>query len=242
MDDIIGVLDRLLPLFANKNSDLQAKKKEYARALESLSPEEVEAVLMYCLQRQSFAPTLYGFRNAMEEMAAAATGWHEPTAEEAIGEVLRKARTVGQYAKPRFSTTAIAQAVDCFGWLNICMLEEDELGTFRAQFRRIYDTLVRREKDDEAAFSVLGSMPPPEGGALYNLTAAMAEKKRLAEATNEKPTIMPQFLDLQARNEQMRYLEAAQAVEEAGGNLDELIAARKRGENVAERLKALWGA
>ena len=62
-----------------------------------------------------------------------------PPAEIAWDEVRRQIANVGMYGNPAWSTRTLEDTVRAIGWRAICVCEEDDLGTLRAQFRNTYE-------------------------------------------------------------------------------------------------------
>lgn len=65
---------------------------------------------------------------------------------EAWEEVMEQVSKVGSYGKPQFKDMTTEKAVNCIGWKDICMSEK--IAVERSHFMKIYDTLLKREKDN----------------------------------------------------------------------------------------------
>jgi hypothetical protein len=74
----------------------------------------------------------------------------------AWGEVQRQVRLVGYLGTPSFDDPALAAAVESFGWRSLCWVEEENIGTARAQLRDIYRAARQRSRRGAA----LESLPP----------------------------------------------------------------------------------
>jgi hypothetical protein len=98
-------------------------------------------------------------------------GW-----EQAWGEVQRQVRRVGYLATPVFDDPALAAAVESFGWRSLCWVEEDQIGTARAQLRDIYRSARQRIRRREA----LESLPPgPHRDAIAATVAGIGSRLSL---------------------------------------------------------------
>ncbi|MCR5030124.1 MAG: hypothetical protein K5982_01505 [Selenomonadaceae bacterium] len=183
--ELIDVLDELFPLFANGNGEAAEKKKRiYGKILRRMTAAELRAVLQFCLMRQNFIPTLYEIKAAMTQLAEAKAGYHTPTADEALAEVLQKAQS-GR--KTGYSTEIIEKTVKTIGFQNILCLQSGALEVFRAHWRRVYDTFIRRGDDDEVAENVLRALPPDAGGVLHDTIDRLTAAKVAALPSPENP-------------------------------------------------------
>jgi len=95
----------------------------------------------------------------------------EPTAGEAWGIALRAA--AGNYLREREILAdlppLVARAIRCFGFKTLCDATETEI--LGAQFRKVYDTLVEREKRQ-------GLLPPALRASIERIGAMPIEEQR----------------------------------------------------------------
>ncbi len=68
------------------------------------------------------------------------------TAGEAWGIVKKEISKVGCWGKPNFEDPIIKKTVEIIGWRTLCMTERPSAE--RAQFMKIYDSLISREKNN----------------------------------------------------------------------------------------------
>ncbi len=68
------------------------------------------------------------------------------TAEEAWNEVTKEMRRVGYYGNPDFTCQEIYDAVNTFGWENMCSAEDHSV--LRAHFYRTYETYLKRSREE----------------------------------------------------------------------------------------------
>jgi hypothetical protein len=80
------------------------------------------------------------------------------TGAEAWGDVGIAIRKFGSYRQPKFEDQAVAQAVKCLGWRNLCLGSSNESAD-RARFCEIYDSITRRERENEALPPSLQAAP-----------------------------------------------------------------------------------
>jgi hypothetical protein len=89
-----------------------------------------------------------------------------PPAPLAWDEVRKRIADVGHYGVPRWSTAVLERAVRAVGWRSICLCDDADLGTLRAQFRRAYEAALESQ------------MAAPD--VAYALEEASARRKALA--------------------------------------------------------------
>ena len=83
---------------------------------------------------------------------------HEPDVDEAWGEVFQEMNRVSIYGKPQFSTAEIALAVRRMGWSALCNIRAWDVNTARAQFRDIYNSIIKRKREKQDAAELLLKM------------------------------------------------------------------------------------
>lgn len=86
----------------------------------------------------------------LRDMALQLITRDEPSADEAWTEVLRQMRNPGYYGIPQWSTERVAKTMEAFGrWKDFCLIESDQMGIIRAQFMKIYEAQLNRERADQ---------------------------------------------------------------------------------------------
>lgn len=94
-----------------------------------------------------FHPSPGELRDLAMSMVERSNG--DKSADEAWSEVLNAMRIVGSYGTPQWSSAAIVQTMQAFGfWKDFCQIEYDDMPTVRAQFLRIYEAQRVRRHDD----------------------------------------------------------------------------------------------
>ena len=82
-----------------------------------------------------------------------------PSADEAWHEAWSFAKKYFIYKPWPFTHPAVEQAVKSFGKEELCQLKPDEMNTARAQFMRIYNAIVERQRDRKKNRETLNALP-----------------------------------------------------------------------------------
>ena len=134
----------------------------YAKALLPLSLPVIEAALIKLLQTSVFFPSVAEIFKAADEMEefvlAQTSGSRVPTAAEAWEEVQRLVKDCYVYKKWEFSCPQVEKAAKQFGIKELCVLESNAVNTARAQFMRIYDSIVNQNLADRQNQRALDTM------------------------------------------------------------------------------------
>lgn len=134
----------------------------YAKALQPLSLPVIEAALTKLLQTSVFFPSvaeIFKEADEMERFALAKTsGSRVPTAAEAWEEVRKLVKDCYVYKKWEFSCPQVEKAAKQFGIKELCVLESNAVNTARAQFMRIYDSIVNQNLADRQNQRALDTM------------------------------------------------------------------------------------
>lgn len=155
--DILIELDKLAKASRNAGDVTGDTLDIYAEDLEDLPVDQVVQAIRECRRTGTFFPSIGEIRN---RVIAIVGGAMLVDPEAAWGEVRREARRVGfnrppvfangelQPAPgPQFSSPMIARAVEAIGWRDICLTDDDDVATLRAQFRDALRAIQRREVD-----------------------------------------------------------------------------------------------
>lgn len=134
----------------------------YAKALLPLSLPAIEAALIKLLQTSVFFPSVAEIFKEADEMErfalAKSSGSRVPTAAEAWEEVQRLVKDCYVYKKWEFSCPQVEKAAKQFGIKELCVLESNAVNTARAQFMRIYDSIVNQNLADRQNQRALDTM------------------------------------------------------------------------------------
>lgn len=133
----------------------------YAMSLSEYSTAQVKAgmdKLMKDVETGTYFPKPAHIIKAINDLAVhvSTDGKGIPDAGEAFAEMLNQARLHSVFTdKWKFSTPAVEKAVQRFGKNEVLYMQESELGTARAQFRKIYEDELRKQRERKVNNAVL---------------------------------------------------------------------------------------
>lgn len=127
----------------------------YAIALSELSEAKLTSAVLKCMRTCKFFPSIAEIMEQADNMVQVATGTKHKTNDEAWNEVLKQMNEAFVYKKPVFSTPEIEQAALAMGWTSMCETETDNMGTIRAQFLRMYESVCKRKREQKIDNDVL---------------------------------------------------------------------------------------
>jgi hypothetical protein len=116
----------------------------YVRMLKDIPLEVLDLAVQQCIVESEFLPTIAKVRDQALNLCSDPTHTFSPL--EAWGVVKEAIRKVGSYRLPQFEDPIIAKAVDCIGWRELC-LSENQIAD-RAHFSKIYEQLINRQRED----------------------------------------------------------------------------------------------
>lgn len=119
----------------------------YAIALSEITEAELTAGVLRCMRTCKFFPSIAEIMEAAQTVVEVAKGTREKSPDEAWNEVQRQMEEAFVYKKPVFSTTEIEKAALSMGWIGLCNTPTDQIGTARAQFLKLYASVLGRSKD-----------------------------------------------------------------------------------------------
>ena len=133
----------------------------YATALSCLEEVELTASVMKCMRTCKFFPSIAEIMEQADNMVQVATGTKHKSNDEAWKEVLQEMNDAFIYRKPVFSSDEIETAALAMGWNGLCQTEIQDMGTIRAQFLRMYESVCKRKKEakiDGQVIDVIGKL------------------------------------------------------------------------------------
>lgn len=165
-----NVLRLLAPLFSafdyvkygaprERETNLRNKLRVFAIALEDIDAPELSAGILKCIRTKTFPPTIAEIREECESLRCAIAGDGAKSIDEAWGEVLRQMHDAHYNRPPQFSTAEVAEAARKMGWRALCAAEESEMIGNRAQFIKIYESILRRKRnarENQGVINILG--------------------------------------------------------------------------------------
>jgi hypothetical protein len=174
------IIKRLFATFPNANATA-ATGVMYVERLGSIPPEELEIVINECIDRSEFLPTIARIKEMHRQLHnpvpvdGAQAGWES---------VQKAILGVGTWGAPKFKDPIVKRVVDSFGWLNLC-LSENQMAD-RAQFIKFYDAFARQEADERSLSAEFKQLRAEHSGQDY-LDAeprSGGEVKRISEVLN----------------------------------------------------------
>ena len=140
----------------------------YAKALSSLSIAEIDAAMLKIMKTSKWFPTIAEIFEASENIETFITGKSKPTADMAWAEAMKLAHDKWIYGKWEYSCKEVELAVNYFGKMELCQIETDNINTARAQFMRIYESVLKRQRDLKTNGEVLNQLPQKQVDALIH--------------------------------------------------------------------------
>ncbi len=131
----------------------------YAKALSDLSIAQINAAMLKLMRTVKFFPTIAEIFEQVENIQQFVMQTELPPADEAWQEATKLAHDKFIYGKWVFSCKEVELAVKRFGKKELCYLEPDGMNTARAQFMRIYNSILQREYDKKVNSNVINSLP-----------------------------------------------------------------------------------
>lgn len=174
---IVQLLRQYLSAFPNATMQDSAWAI-YARALSVLSVEEINAAMLKLLTTCKFWPSVAEIMETAKSIKITADGKAVPAAAEAWGEIMQQARRNGMDRKWEFSCLEIEYTLKMFGGKQmICMMQESDMPTCRAQFMRMYNEICEKQKTERENQEVLDRLPQKQRQALSGKIIQLAEAK-----------------------------------------------------------------
>ena len=178
--EIVKLLRQYLSAFPNATMQDSAWAI-YARALSVLSVEEINAAMLKLLTTCKFWPSVAEIIEAARSIKITAEGNAVPAAAEAWGEIMQLARKNGMDRKWEFSCHEVEYTLKMFGGKQmICMMQESDMPTCRAQFMRMYNEICEKQKTERENQEVIDRLPQKQRQALSGKIIQIAEAKKIA--------------------------------------------------------------
>ena len=148
----------------------------YSRPLGKYSLEQIRIAMDKLSETSEFFPKPVHIIKAINDLAVhvATEGRGIPDAGEAFREMIEQAKRHSVFTdKWKFSTPAIAKAVQRFGKNEVLYMNESDIGIARSQFRQIYEEELHKQAERKLNNEVL------QGGAMADLVNKLAGKSRV---------------------------------------------------------------
>jgi hypothetical protein len=137
------ILKKLFATFPNGNATA-ATVLVYVERLSSIPEDELEAVINQCIDESEFLPTIAKLKEMHRLMKSPVT---PDMAQQGWESVTKAIAGVGMWGTPAFKDPIVKRVVDAFGWLNLCM--SDNQMADRAQFVKFYESFARQVAEEE---------------------------------------------------------------------------------------------
>lgn len=124
-------------------------------------PAELVGIACQKLRYESkFLPTISEIVDACKSLVSTSTGKKLPSWLAAQQEIEKQIRDAGIYKKPEFSCKEIRQAVQSYGWTNICLANVSSMSAVWAQLKKLYEQACQYEREDSTNRYVLKDKAP----------------------------------------------------------------------------------
>lgn len=157
-ENIILALTGYLEAYPN-NKVSSDTLKIYAKALYSLSVNQIHAAMMKILRESKFFPSISEILDEAEKITDYLQGVSVPTAGEAWQEVMNNAKKYHIYERWHFSYPLIQRAAEYFGIKELCTIPEKDISIARAQFMRIYESIVSQNREKQKYADIFACLP-----------------------------------------------------------------------------------
>ena len=148
----------------------------YAENLAEYTIPQLNAAMKKIIRTCKYFPSIAEICEAVESLTeyVSTDGKGIPDAGEAFREVIEQAKLHSVFTdKWKFSTPAIAKAVQRFGKNEVLYMDESEIGIARAQFRKIYEEELNKQRERKVNNEVL------KDGRMANLVNKLAGKSKV---------------------------------------------------------------
>lgn len=144
----------------------------YAKALSSLSLAEIDVAMTKLLRTMKFFPSVAEIFEQAETMTRFVNADEDKLPDEAWSEVVEQMHDAFVYKKPVFSTPEIEKAALSMGWIPLCEMPVDGTNTARAQFLKMYESVLKRKREGRVNRDVLAILPADRVQALMKKAGA----------------------------------------------------------------------
>ena len=123
----------------------------YVDLLKDIPAEVLEVACKKASMECQYLPSVAELIRSAKDIVAEANGTKAVPFAEAWEEVLKVLRETYVWDVPQFSHKEIQQAVECFGWEELRMMETKNIPSVRSQFKAMYESICQR--NDEKAMN-----------------------------------------------------------------------------------------
>ena len=129
----------------------------YVEMLNDIPADVLDKVCRKTILESKFLPSIAELLQSARNLIGDMTGNGTPTWEEAWKEIEHEMQTTFVYGEPQFSHPAIKQAVDAFGWQELCSVLTKDLPIVRAQLRDMYNGICEKSRRSKINSYVMGN-------------------------------------------------------------------------------------
>jgi hypothetical protein len=156
----LKILTPLILAFPNSKAG-KGTLDTYVKELMFMDEIELMVSVKKCMRTYDFLPSIAKVIGEAENMVQVARGNKHKSPDEAWNEVLKQMNDAFIYKKPVFSSPEIEIAALAMGWTGLCETATEDMGTIRAQFLKMYESVCKRkisEKIDNEVLEIMGSL------------------------------------------------------------------------------------
>ena len=128
----------------------------YVEMLQDIPADVLDKVCRKAILECKFLPSIAELVQSANNLVGDMTGNGTPTWEEAWQEIEKEMKDTFVYGKPQFSHPEITQAVESFGWEELCSVLTRDLPIVRAQLRDMYNNICADNRKKEINRHVVG--------------------------------------------------------------------------------------
>lgn len=133
----------------------------YAKMLEDYPDELLDMAVKKAVMELKFLPSISELVESCNSLlASAGYGDRIKPWNEAWAEIQKQVHDAFVYKKPVFSTPEIEQAAMCYGWMNLCEAQTDDMQVIHAQVRGIYEDICRKKREKARNNFVINGVLP----------------------------------------------------------------------------------
>ncbi len=143
MERIAFILKQLFAAYPN-NKATEGTVAVYVDRLKEIPAAELQVVVNQCIDESEFLPTVAKIKEMHRQMKSPVSA---DLAQQGWESVTKAIAGVGMWGTPNFKDPIVKRVVDAFGWLNLCM--SDNQMADRAQFVKFYESFARQLADEQ---------------------------------------------------------------------------------------------
>ena len=138
----------------SNNADMIAA---YVTATKDIPVDELEKTCKKLMVESESRPVPATIVKAAKELVAEANGTDVLPFAEAWKEITKELHDTFVYGTPKFSRPEIKQAVDAFGWQELCEMRTQDIPIIRAQLKAMYEGICKKNQERAVNGYVLGA-------------------------------------------------------------------------------------